>query len=93
MTYILLISLILITSIVSIYMMFARQNAIDYFLGLTHIFTLFILVTYYIELVHKVSFEGSLITIFGVIFSVAIPSAVIIRFKYYQDKGNSNIEG
>ncbi len=93
MTYILLISLILITSIVSIYMMFARQNAIDYFLSLTHIFTLFVLVTYYIELVHKVSFEGSLITIFGVIFSVAILSAVIIRFKHYQDKGNSNIEG
>ena len=93
MTYVLLISFILITAMVSVYMMFARQNAIDYFVALTHMFSLFVLISYYIELIHKVSFEGSLITVFGIVFSVTIMSAVIIRFKHYQKTGNSNIEG
>ncbi|GEM_PF-4665184 len=93
MTYILLISLIFITSAVSIYMMFARQNAVDSFVGLSHMFTLFVLVSHYIELIEKISFEGSLIIIFGVVFVVTALSISIIRFKQYQSSGNSNIEG
>lgn len=93
MTYILLISLILITSVVSMYMMYARQSAVDSFIALTHLFTLFVLVTHYIELIEKISFEGSLIIIFGIIFVVTTLSMSIIRFKQYQSTGNSNIEG
>lgn len=93
MTYILLISLILITTVVSIFMMFARQNTIDYFVSITHLFTLFVLVGFYIELIKNVSFDGTLITIFGIVFIVVLFSSAIVRFKQYQSSGNSNIEG
>ncbi len=93
MTYILLISLILISSVVSIYMMYARQNAVDVFVSLSHLFTLFVLVSHYIELIEKISFEGSLTIIFGIVFVIATLCTSIIRFKQYQSSGNSNIEG
>ncbi|ATH06413.1 hypothetical protein BIY24_00170 [Halobacteriovorax marinus] len=93
MTYILLISLIFITGVVAIFMMFARQSAIDYFVSLTHFFTLFVLVSHYLELTQRVSFNGSLVIVFGLIFVVSIFTSVVIRFKHYKKTGNSNIEG
>jgi hypothetical protein len=93
MTFITLISLILITVAVTVYLIVGRQNAVDSLLSISTFFVSLSLISYYIEIKYGVSFEGSLITVFGIMTFIICIVLIFVRQKAYRVRGNSNIEG
>lgn len=93
MTYIFLISMIMITFSMSIYLMFGRQNAVDILLGIINLFLSTFLISFYIELKYGVSFGGTLLSVLGFLYFFISITFILIRYESYKKYGNSNLEG
>ena len=93
MTYIALITILLVSLSVALYLLIGRQGTVDSLIAFMNFFVSTVLISYYIELKHSVSFEGSIIAIFGVISLCGSVVFILVRQKSYRTRGNSNIEG